>query len=66
MKTYLLTFLLPLLILFVTACGGGDTDVVESGTYTGTVDNVVPAETEIYVETDAGQRLDPISVAILN
>ncbi len=58
MKTYLLTFLLPLLILFVTACGGGDTDVVESGTYTGTVDNVVPAETEIYVETDAGQRLE--------
>lgn len=58
MKKYLYILLLPLLVISVAACGGEGTDTVESGTYTGTVDNVVPEETEIYVETDAGQRLE--------
>ncbi|MEX2572637.1 MAG: hypothetical protein WD317_00010 [Balneolaceae bacterium] len=40
------------------ACSGGETDVVESGTYTGTIDNVEAEETEIYVETNDGKRLE--------
>ena len=40
------------------ACGGGGTDVVESGTYTGTIDELNPEETEIYVETEDGKRLE--------
>lgn len=38
------------------ACGGNNT--VESGTYQGTVDEVVPEETEIYVVTDDNQTLE--------
>ncbi|SMO82753.1 hypothetical protein [Fodinibius sediminis] len=44
--------------LMLAACGGGGTDVVESGTYTGTIDELNPEETEIYVETEDGQRLE--------
>lgn len=44
-------------MLFLYSCNN-ETDVVESGTYQGTVDKVVPAETEIYVETEEGQRLE--------
>lgn len=59
MKKYLSILLLPLLVLSAAACGGGEqTDTVESGTYTGTIDNVVPEETEIYVKTEDGQRLE--------
>ncbi|HEY9561266.1 MAG TPA: hypothetical protein VIR29_10830 [Anseongella sp.] len=42
---------------FITACSGG-TDVVESGTYEGTISNVEPEETEIYVETSDGKTLE--------
>jgi len=40
-----------------TACGG-NTDVVDSGTYEGTVKKVEAEKTEIYVETDAGETLE--------
>lgn len=39
------------------SCGGG-TDVVESGTYQGTIDKVEPEKTEIYVNTDDNKRLE--------
>lgn len=45
------------LAFLLTACGGGEgeTVAVESGTYTGTIGEVVPEESEIYVEVpDAG------------
>lgn len=44
-------------MFFLYSCNSG-TEVVESGTYQGTVDKVVPEETEIYVETAEGQRLE--------
>ena len=37
-------------IFAFTACGGGDTDVVKSGTYKGKVAEVEPEEKEIYVD----------------
>lgn len=93
-----------LLMLFVITACTETTDVVDSGTYQGTVDEVEPDKTEIYVKTDdekvlelyftdettlsqnneevpfstlkkgqrvevtvekVGQRLDPVSVKIL-
>lgn len=45
------------LFLFVFACGG-KTDVVDSGTYVGTVDEVEADKTEIYVRTDDGKLLE--------
>lgn len=42
---------------FTTGCGG-TTDVVDSGTYQGTVKKVEAEKTEIYVETDAGETLE--------
>ena len=44
-------------MLFLFSCNN-ETEAVESGTYQGTVDKVVPEETEIYVETEEGQRLE--------
>ncbi|MFZ6050944.1 hypothetical protein [Halocola ammonii] len=35
-----------------------ETDIVESGTYTGTADEVVPEKKEIYVKTDDGKTLE--------
>jgi|SRR5699024_1950449 len=49
--------LATLLFIFV-ACGGESTDAVESGTYEGTIQEVVPAESEIYVETPDGKTLE--------
>lgn len=50
------------LILFITlffaACAGSGTDVVESGTYQGTVAEVEAEKTEIYVKTDEGKTLE--------
>lgn len=40
------------------ACGGGDTDVVESGTYQGTIKEVEAEKTEIYVETEDNKTLE--------
>ena len=45
------TGLLAFALLLLSACGGGgkETVAVESGTYTGTINEVVPEESEIYV-----------------
>jgi hypothetical protein len=45
------------ILLFIAACGG-ETDVVESGTYAGTIQKVVPEESEIYVQTEDGKTLE--------
>lgn len=45
------------LALVFTACGE-KTDVVESGTYLGTIQEVEPEKTEIYVETSDGKTLE--------
>jgi hypothetical protein len=45
------------LALVFTACGE-KTDVVESGTYQGTIQEVEPEKTEIYVETADGKTLE--------
>lgn len=42
---------LAIVTLLMVACGGSGTDVVESGTYEGTVQEVNASETEIYVQT---------------
>ena len=42
---------------FLYSCEEG-TDVVESGTYQGTIDKVNPGETEIYVNTADDKRLE--------
>lgn len=49
----ILLFMVP----FLYACEEG-TDAVESGTYQGTIDNVEPEETEIYVTTADDKRLE--------
>ncbi|OKL38753.1 hypothetical protein [Pontibacter flavimaris] len=54
-KPFLLAFLFMVPLLF--SCSQG-TDVVESGTYQGTVDEVEPEKTEIYVKTDDDRRLE--------
>ena len=46
-----------LIMGLVTACGES-TDVVESGTYTGTIAELNADETEIYVETQDDKRLE--------
>lgn len=45
------------LALVFTACGE-KTDVVESGTYQGIIQEVEPEKTEIYVETSDGKTLE--------
>ncbi len=57
MKAKLLNFALFSTILLFFACGES-TDVVESGTYQGTIKEVEPAKTEIYVETDDNKTLE--------
>lgn len=58
MKTnFFKVFSLVSILLLINACGGG-TDVVESGTYDGTVKEVEPDKTEIYVETTDGKTLE--------
>ena len=44
------------MLLFFASCE--TTDVVDSGIYTGTVDEVEPAKTEIYVKTAEGETLE--------
>ena len=47
------------IFLFLVACGGGEkTDVVESGTYEGTVHEVEADKTEIYVKTADDKLLE--------
>lgn len=56
-KTLLTLSSLALLFVFV-ACGGESTDVVESGTYEGTIQEVNPDESEIYVQTPEEETLE--------
>ena len=104
MKQFKFISILTILFLMISACGE-DTSVVESGTYTGTIQEVNAEETEIYVNLEeggvielyftdettltrdgedvpfssiqvddrvevtvekTGQRLDPVSVVLLN
>ena len=55
MRTF--TVLAILATLFLAGCGG-DTAVVDSGSYEGTVAEVVPAEEEIYVNLDSGEKIE--------
>lgn len=54
--TFLKTTVFSAIFLFF-ACGES-TDVVESGTYQGTIEEVEPSKTEIYVETDDDKTLE--------
>ena len=104
MKQFKFISILTVLFLMISACGE-DTSVVESGTYTGTIQEINAEETEIYVNLEqggvielyftdettltrggedvpfssiqvddrvevtvekTGQRLDPVSVVLLN
>jgi cold shock protein len=57
MKHLKFLFLVCSLIVF-SSCGGGKTDVVESGVYQGTVEEVEADKTEIYVKTADGKLLE--------
>lgn len=50
-------FSITLFMMMFVSCGEG-TDVVPSGTYTGTVDEVEAEKSEIYVKTAEGQKLE--------
>lgn len=56
MKNVVLKSMFAGLVFMFFACG--ETNTVESGTYQGTIDEVVPAETEIYVKTDDNKTLE--------
>lgn len=48
-----------MLVGMIAAAGCGESiDVVNAGTYDGTVDKVVPEEEEIYVSLDDGKKLE--------
>jgi hypothetical protein len=53
---FFLSFIFVIAILF-SACEQG-TDVVDSGTYTGTINEVEPEKDEIYVRTEDGKMLE--------
>lgn len=58
MKNKLLKLLgIGIVLLGFVACGE-NTDVVESGTYQGTIKEVEPSKTEIYVETEDDKTLE--------
>ena len=57
MKIKLLNTLMVAGLFLFLSCGE-DTDVVESGTYQGTIEEVEPAKTEIYVNTDDNKTLE--------
>lgn len=52
-----IALLLLIMVPFLYSCEQG-TDVVESGTYQGTVDKVEADKSEIYVKTDDNKRLE--------
>lgn len=58
MKRIIARLFMVALIAGFTACNDGGTDVVESGTYQGTVKEVEAEKTEIYVETTDGKTLE--------
>jgi len=53
-----IAFAAPLVGLALLAACGSGIDVVDAGTYDGTVDKAVPDEREIYVSLDSGTRLE--------
>lgn len=57
MRKYNLILLIFVIIFAASACGE-ETDVVDSGTYTGTIAELNAEETEIYVETGNDKRLE--------
>lgn len=57
MKTKFLGSLFVLSIMFFISCGE-NTDVVESGTYMGTIEEVEASKTEIYVKTEDDKTLE--------
>lgn len=57
MKSRISTTILIAGIFLFLSCGES-TDVVESGTYEGTIKEVEPSKTEIYVETDDNKTLE--------
>lgn len=52
-----LTCILGFLTLVLAGCGGG-IDVVDAGTYAGTIDKVKAEEEEIYLSLDNGMQLE--------
>lgn len=56
MKNVVLKSMFAGLMFMFFACG--ETNTVESGTYQGTVDEVEPEKTEIYVKTDDNKTLE--------
>jgi uncharacterized lipoprotein YehR (DUF1307 family) len=56
MKKTILFVLAMMTFSLMVACG--DTDVVETGTYQGTIDTIKPEEEEIYVSLDNGKRIE--------
>ena len=58
MKILKLNLILFFLAIGVLSSCDKATDVVESGTYQGSIDKVVPEETEIYVKTADDKRLE--------
>lgn len=57
MKSKFFSTVLVASIFLFFACGES-TDVVESGVYEGTIKEVEPSKTEIYVETDDNKTLE--------
>ena len=55
--SFTLVMIISALLLSLSACGE-ETTVVESGTYIGTVSEVNPDETEIYVALDSGELIE--------
>ncbi|MFW5820391.1 MAG: hypothetical protein ACOCWA_03815 [Bacteroidota bacterium] len=53
---FLVSSVLSLVLLLISCTG--NTDTVESGTYIGEIEKVVPEETEIYVKTKDGKTLE--------
>lgn len=57
MKKALATFSILAALVMLIGCGQS-IGVVDAGTYSGTIDKVVPEEEEIYVSLDNGERLE--------
>jgi cold shock protein len=51
-------FICPVFFFLLVSCGGEKTDVVESGVYTGTIEEVEADKTEIYVKTADDKLLE--------
>ena len=55
-KNFLLAMTIVLMIVF-SSCGG-NTDVVDSGTYNGKIKKIEPEKTEIYVTLEDGKTIE--------